>query len=165
MSSAKAQSRPPLIGPLLLLLGLLWAGAADQGIFPSRQALQYGLTVAASGLIVWGLHGLRAGRWRIFSLVILLAGGAFFTVHFNYLRIDYNLATAEPLRSLIPIHQDHLLLQIIAVSAMLTASCLVGLLWGKFRPRGESGPKREKKKRRLRTAPVKSSRLVRSLRR
>jgi hypothetical protein len=164
MASAKALSRPPLLGPLLLLLGLLWAGAADQGIFLSRQALQYGLTVAASGLVVWGLHGLRAGKRRIFPLAILLAGGSFFAVHLNYLRVDYNLAGTEPLRTLLPTYQDQLLLQIIAVSAMLLASCLLGLLWGKFRSGGGSGTRGDKKKRRARTAPVKSSRLIRSLR-
>jgi len=165
MTSAKTHSRPPLLGPLLLLLGLLWAGVADQGILSFHQALQYGLTVAASGLIVWGLHGLRAGKWRIFSLAILLAGGTFFAVHLNYLRVDYNLAGTEPLRTLLPVYQDQLLVQILAVSAMLLGSCLLGLLWGKFRPHGGSGPKGTKKKRRLRTAPVKSSRLIRSLRR
>jgi hypothetical protein len=165
MTSAKAHSRPSLLGPLLLLVGLLWAGAAEQGILSFQQALQYGLTMAASGLIIWGLHGLRARRWRIFSLAILLAGGTFFAVHLNYLRVDYDLAGREPLRTLLPIYQDLLLVQIVAVSAMLLGSCLLGLLWGKFRPHGESGPKGTKKKRHLRTAPVKSSRLVRSLRR
>jgi len=165
MTSAKAHSRPSLLGPLLLLVGLLWAGAAEQGILSFQQALQYGLTMAASGLIIWGLHGLRARRWRIFSLAILLAGGTFFAVHLNYLRVDYDLAGREPLRTLLPIYQDLLLVQIVAVSAMLLGSCLLGLLWGKFRPHGESGLKGTKKKRHLRTAPVKSSRLVRSLRR
>jgi len=165
MTSAKAPSRPPLLGPLLLLLGLLWAGAAEQGILSFHQALQYGLTVAASGLIVWGLHGLRAGKWRIFSLAILLAGGTFFTVHLNYLRVDYNLAGREPLRSLLPVYQDLLLVQIVVVSAMFLGSCLIGLLWGKFRLHGESFWKRAKKKRRTRTAPTKTSRLIRSLRR
>jgi hypothetical protein len=165
MTSAKAHSRPSLLGPLLFLLGLLWAGAADQGILSFQQALQYGLTVAASGLIIWGLQGLRAGKWRIFSLVILLAGGTFFAIHLNYLRVDYNHAGTEPLRTLLPVYQDQLLLQIIAVSAMFLGSCLLGLWWGKFRPHGESGPKGTKKKRRLRTAPIKSSRLIRSLRR
>ena len=165
MTSAKAHTRPSLLGPLLLLVGFLWAGAAEQGIFSSRQALQYGLTVAASGLIIWGLHGLRARSWRIFSLAILLTGWTFFTVHLNYLRVDYNLAGREPLRTLLPVYQDQLLVQILAVSAMLLGSCLLGLLWGKFRSHGESGPKGTKKKRRLRTASVKSSRLVRALRR
>ena len=163
MTSAKAKTS--LLGPLLLLLGLFWAGAAEQGILSSRQALQYGLNVAASGLIVWGLHGLRAGKWRIFSLAILLAGGIFFAIHLNYLRMDYTLAGAEPLRTLLPVYQAQLLVQIIAVSAMFLGSCLLGLFWGKFRPHGESGPKEKKKKHRLRTAPVKSSRLIRSLRR
>ncbi|HXV19639.1 MAG TPA: hypothetical protein VD811_01465 [Desulfuromonadales bacterium] len=165
MTSAKAHSRPPLLGPLLFLLGLLWAGAAEQGILSFQQALQYGLTVAASGLIIWGLHGLRAGKWRIFSLAILLAAGTFFAVHLNYLRVDYGLAGREPLRNLLPVYQDLLLVQIVAVSAMLLGSCLLGLVWGKFRSHGESGSKGTKKKRRLRTAPVKSSRLVRALRR
>jgi hypothetical protein len=165
MTSAKAKSRPLFLGPLLLLLGLLWVGAAEQGILPFRQALQYGLAVVASGLIVWGLHGLRAGKWRIFSLVILLAGGAFFTVHLNYLYGDYRMAGTEPLRTLLPIYQDQLLVQIVAVSAMLLGSCLVGLLWGKLRPHGGSGSKGTKKNHRPRTAAVKSSRLIRSLRR
>jgi hypothetical protein len=165
MPSAKAKSRPSFLGPLLLLLGLLWAGAAEQGILSFRQALQYGLAVAASGLIVWGLQGLRAGRWRIFSLAILLAGGAFFAVHLNYLRVDYLLAGREPLRTLLPTYQDRLLVQIVAVSAMLLGSCLVGLLWGKFRPHKGSGSKGTRIKHRPRTAAVKSSRLIRSLRR
>jgi hypothetical protein len=165
MTSAKAHSRPSLLGPLLFLLGLLWAGAAEQGILSSRQALQYGLSVASSGLIVWGLQGLRAGWWRIFSLAILLAGVAFFAVHLNYLRVDYIMAGTEPARSLLPIYQDQLLLQIVAVSAMFLGSSLIGLLWGRFRSHGVSFWKRTKKKHRARTAPTKTSRLIRSLRR
>jgi hypothetical protein len=165
MTSAKAHSRPSLLGPLLLLVGLLWAGAAEQGILSFQQALQYGLTVAASGLIIWGLQGLRAGKWRIFSLAILLAGGTFFAVHLNYLRADYSQAGREPLRTLLPIYQDLLLVQIVAVSAMFLGSCLLGLLWGKFRAHGGSGSKGTKKKHRPRTAAVKSSRLIRVLRR
>jgi hypothetical protein len=165
MTSAKAHSRPSLLGPLLFLLGLLWAGAADQGIFSSRQALQYGLSVAAAGLLIWGLQGLRARKWLIFSLAILLAGGTFFAVHLNYLRVDYNLAGTEPLRTLLPVYQDQILLQIVAVSAMLLGSCLLGLLQGKFRSHGVSFWKRTKKKHRARTAPTKTSRLIRSLRR
>lgn len=163
MASAKAKTS--FLGPLLLLVGLFWAGAAEQGILSSRQALQYGLTVAASGLVVWGLHGLRARKWRIFSLAILLAGGTFFAIHLNYLRMDYTQAGTEPLRTLLPVYQSQLLMQIVAVSAMFLGSCLLGLFWGKVRPHGGSGPKEKRKKRRLRTAPVKSSSLVRSLRR
>lgn len=165
MVAAKIKSRPSLLGPLILLLGLAWAGAAEQGILSFPQALQYGLAVAASGLIVWGLHGLRAGKWWIFSLAILLAGGAFFAVQLNYLRVDYRLAGTEPLRTMLPGRQDQLLARIINVSSLLFVSCLLGLLTGKFRSHRGSGPKEAKKVRRPRTAPVKSSRIVRALRR
>jgi hypothetical protein len=165
MASARVKSRTIFLGPLLLLVGLLWAGAAEQGILSFRHALPYGLAVAASGLIIRGLHGLRAGRWRLFSLAILLAGSAFFAVQLNYLRVDYKLAGTDPLRALLPEHQDQLLLRIIIVSALLLTSCLLGLLTGKFRSRSGSGPKKTKTAAPTRTAPLKSSRVVRSLRR
>jgi hypothetical protein len=163
--AAKIKSRPLLLGPLLLLLGLAWVGAAEQGILSFPQAFQYGLALAAGGLIVWGLHGLRAGKWRIFSLAVLLAGGAFFAVQLNYLRVDYRLAGTEPLRAMLPSLQDQLLARIINVSSLLLVSCLLGLFAGKFRSRRGSGPKEAKKVHRPRTAATKSSRIVRSLRR
>lgn len=165
MASGKTKSIATFLGPFLLLVGLLWAAAAEQGILPIRHALQYGLTVAASGLIVWGLHGLRAGRRRLLSLSVLLPGGAFYAVHLHYLSEDYRLAGTEPLRTLLPDYQDQLLVRIMLVSAMLFASCLLGLLGGNRRPYGESTPKAARKRRRPQTAPVKASRLVRSLRR
>lgn len=164
MASAKAKTS--FLGPLLLLFGLFWALAAGQGILSFRYALQYGLTVAASGLIVWGLHGLRAGRRRLLAMALLLAGGAFFALHLNYLIADYRwLAGAEALRAMLPGFREQILERITVVSTLLLASCLLGLLRGRLRSRGGSGPKEKGGKRRLRTAPVKSSRLVRSLRR
>lgn len=154
-----------LLGPLLLLIGLCWAGAAEQGLLTFRHSLQYALAVAAAGLIIWGLHGLRAGKWRLFALAILLAGGAFFAVQLNYLRVDYNLGGAEPLRSLLPGQKDLVLARIINVTILLFVSLLLGLLPGKFRSRPGDGPKAPKKKRRPRTAPTRSSRLIRSLKR
>lgn len=153
-----------LIGPLLLLVGLAWAGAAEKGLLSFPQALPYGLAVAAAGLIIWGLHGLRAGKWRLFSLALLLAGGAFFAVQLNYLRVDYNLAATEPLRALLPGRQDQLLVRIINISSLLLVSLLLGLLAGKFRSRHGGGPKAPKK-RRPQTAPTRSSRLIRALKR
>lgn len=165
MVAVKIKSRPLLLGPLILLIGLTWAGAAEKGLLSFPQALPYGLAVAAAGLIVWGLHGLRAGTWRLFSLAILLAGGAFFAVQLNYLRVDYNLAGTEPLRALLPGRQDQLLARIINVSSLLVVSCLLGLLAGKFGSRHGAGPKAPKKSRRPQTAPTRSSRLIRSLKR
>ena len=153
-----------LIGPLLLLVGLFWADAAEKGLLSFPHALPYGLAVAAAGLIVWGLHGLRAGKWRLFSLVLLLAGGAFFAVQLNYLRVDYNLAGTEPLRAMLPGRQDQLLARMINVSSLLLVSLLFGLLAGKFGSRHGAGPKAPKK-RPPRTAPTRSSRLIRSLKR
>lgn len=164
MASAKAKTS--FLGPLLLLLGLFWVLAAGQGNLSFRYALQYGLTVSASGLIVWGLHSLRGGRRRLFALALLLAGGAFFALQLNYLVADYRwLAGEEALRAMLPGYREQILERITVVSALLLVSCLLGLLWGKLRTRGGSGPKKKGKKHRLRTAPVESSRLVRSLRR
>lgn len=165
MVAAKIKARPLLLGPLILLVGLTWAGAAEKGILSLPHALPYGLAVAAAGLIVWGLHGLRAGKWRLFSLLILLAGGAFFAVQLNYLRIDYNLAGTEPLREMLPGHQNQLLVRIINVASLLFASLLLGLLAGKFRPRHGAGSKAPRRTRRPQTAPTRASRLLRSLKR
>lgn len=166
MASASAKSMSRFLGPLLLLAGLLSALTAGQGILPFRQAFLYGLTLAASGLVVCGLQGLRSRGLRLPFLALLLAGGGFFAARLYYLVGDYRwLGGMESLRAMLPGYRDQLLFGIAVVSTLLLASCLLGLLGGNFRSRTGSRPKERKNRRRPRTAPVKSSRTVRSLQR
>jgi len=158
MSPVAASRRFALLGPLLLLFGLLAALAATQGLLPFRQALAHSLAVAAAGLVACGLRGLRRGRGRLPATAMLLAGGAFFATWLSCLVGDYRwLAGNEPLASLLPSYRGEILLRIAIVSALALAGGLIGLWAGAATPQ----PRRQ---RRPRTAPVASPRRVRSRR-
>lgn len=121
------------IGPALVLLGTAIAVVAEiaalSGVSDAQRVLAFGTTAIASGLVVWGCHGLRRSGARKRFLLMVALGGGYFWLHLYYRYSDYRWLELNRLMTSLdnPLQHDFVP-RIVTILALLGGSLLLGLL-------------------------------------
>lgn len=113
------------IGPLAFLSGSIFAIYGD--LHNQPQTTLTGLIFMASGLIIWGCHGLRRRGKRPGFMLMTTLGSSFFLLHLYYRYSDYRWLKINNL-SLDPTTLAHLESRVGLFISILLLSLLIGLL-------------------------------------
>lgn len=113
------------IGPLAFLSGIIIALYGD---FHSQANITLtGLILMASGLVIWGCHGVRRRGKRPGFILMTMLGSSFFLLHLYYRYIDYRWVKINSL-SFDPATLAHLESRVVLFISILLLSVLIGIL-------------------------------------
>lgn len=113
------------IGPLAFLAGIIIAIYGD--LHSQANTTLTGLILMASGLIIWGCHGLRRRGKRPGFMLMATLGSSFFLLHLYYRYSDYRWVKINNL-SFDPATLIHLESRVVLFISILLLSVLIGIL-------------------------------------
>ena len=113
------------IGPLAFLSGIIIAIYGD--LHSQANTTLTGLILMASGLIIWGCHGLRRRGKRPGFMLMATLGGSFFLLHLYYRYSDYRWVKINNI-SFDPATLTHLESRVVLFISILLLSVLIGIL-------------------------------------
>ena len=113
------------IGPLTFLSGSIIAIYGD--LHSQGNTTLTGLILMASGLIIWGCHGLRRRGKRPGFMLMATLGSSFFLLHLYYRYSDYRWVKINNL-SFDPATLTHLESRVVLFISILLISVLIGIL-------------------------------------
>lgn len=113
------------IGPLAFLSGII---TAIYGNLQSQASTTLtGLIFIASGLIIWGCHGLRRRGKRPGFMLMATLGSSFFLLHLYYRYSDYRWVKINNI-AFDPATLNHLESRVVLFISILLLSLLIGIL-------------------------------------
>ncbi|MDZ4186194.1 MAG: hypothetical protein U1D97_14615 [Desulfuromonadales bacterium] len=113
------------IGPLAFLSGIIIAIYGD--LHSQANTTLTGLIFIASGLIIWGCHGLRRRGKRPGFMLMATLGSSFFLLHLYYRYSDYRWVKINNI-SFDPATLSHLESRVVLFISILLLSVLIGIL-------------------------------------
>ncbi|MDO9079970.1 MAG: hypothetical protein Q7U44_04160 [Desulfuromonadales bacterium] len=113
------------IGPLAFLSGIIIAIYGD--LHRQTNTTLTGLILMASGLIIWGCHGLRRRGKRPGFMLMATLGSSFFLLHLYYRYSDYRWVKINNI-SFDPATLTHLESRVVLFISILLLSVLIGIL-------------------------------------
>jgi hypothetical protein len=116
------------IGPLAFLSGVIIAIFGD--LLSQANTILTGLIFMASGLIIWGCHGLRRRGKRPGFVLMTTLGSSFFLLHLYYRYSDYRWAKINTMsfESATSATLTHLESRVVLFITILLICAVIGLL-------------------------------------